>query len=269
MESEHQQGVEGVERPSPVGRSLLDSPARRTIVDLLAGLPAPLDGPAPGLTAQELAARLALHVTTVRFHLDQLVGGGILESEFRGGQVGRPRKVYRIRPGGLLGDSSVEVFAALTEVLAESWPKAGEPAVSPQEAGRRWMLRQAGPTPAGGAPAGSSAAWFGRVGRVIDLLERWGYSPDLRTSAGGEVVEMTLVDCPLIPLAATRADVVCGVHQGLIQGALESTGETDAEVRLLPLVNARTCVAHLRRSPAGDPAPVRTKPSEVDDKESS
>src|SRR5690606_22025199 len=115
------------------------------------------------------------------------------------------------RPGGLLGDSSVDAFAALTEILADSWPAPGQPAPSPREAGRRWMLRHADPTPATSETPGSSAAWFGRVGRVIDLLRKWGYAPDLRTAEGGEVVEMTLVDCPFITMAATRADVVCGV----------------------------------------------------------
>ncbi|WP_162599952.1 helix-turn-helix transcriptional regulator [Nocardioides solisilvae] len=240
-------------------RPLLGSPVRRTIVDQLAALPAPVDGAAPGLTAQELAARLGLHVTTVRFHLDQLVEAGILETEQRGGRVGRPRKVYRVRPGGLLGEPAGDAHAALTEILAESWPAPGQPAPSPREAGRRWMLRHAEPAPDPAGPHDSAAVWFGRVGRVIDLLENWGYSPDLRTSEGGEVVEMTLVDCPFLALAATRADVVCGVHQGLIEGAVESTGEQGAEVRLMPLVGPRTCVAHLRRghaaaSPPGDPA---------------
>lgn len=242
-------------RSSTSSRSLLDSPVRRSVVDLLAGLPAALDGAPPGLTAKELGDRLELHVTTVRFHLDLLVSAGILESELRGGQVGRPRKVYRVRPGGLLGESPVEAFTALTEILAESWPAPGEVAISPEEAGRRWMLRHAEAPESAEGPSGSAGAWLGRIGRVIDLLENWGYRPDLRTAEGGEVIEMTLVDCPFIPLAATRADVVCGVHQGLIRGALESAGEVDPEVRLLPLVSPRTCVAHLRRAPLPPASP--------------
>ncbi len=270
MVSERVRENQGSGRPAPVGaRSLLDSPVRRTIVDLLSGLPAPLDAPAPGLTARDLADRLDLHVTTVRFHLDQLVAGQILDSEFRGGRVGRPRKVYRIRPGGLISDSALEAFAALTEVLADAWPAPGEPALSPVEAGRRWMLRHAEPPAPSTESSGNAATWFGRVGRVVDLLERWGYRPDLRTSEGGEVVEMTLVDCPFITMAATRADVVCGVHQGLIQGALESTGETDVDVQLLPLITPRTCAAHLRRGPRVEHTFVPSTPAEVDEKESS
>ncbi len=270
MVSERERDSQGSGRPAPSGaRSLLDSPVRRSIVDLLSGLPAPIDAPAPGLSAGDLADRLELHVTTVRFHLDQLVAGGLLDSEFRGGRVGRPRKVYRIRPGGLLTDSSVDAFAALTEVLTDAWPAPGEVALSPIEAGRRWMLRHAKPPSPSADSDGSAATWFGRVGHVVDLLERWGYRPDLRTSDGGNVVEMTLVDCPFITMAATRADVVCGVHQGLIQGALESTGETDVEVRLLPLITPRTCAAHLRRVAQAEPTHLPSTPAAVDEKESS
>ena len=73
--------------------ALLESAARRAIVDLLANLPTVPDeaGRLPGLTAAELARLVDLHVTTVRFHLGLLVQGGLVESEFRAGPVGRPR----------------------------------------------------------------------------------------------------------------------------------------------------------------------------------
>ncbi len=74
----------------------LSSDVRRRIVEHLNVI---ADQAAPsaqvGRSAAELAAYLGLHVTTVRFHLDQLVTGGYLVTAFeRTPRVGRPRKLY-------------------------------------------------------------------------------------------------------------------------------------------------------------------------------
>ena len=235
--------------------ALLDSPVRRQIVDLLANLPAPVDGPPTGLSARELADRLDLHVTTVRFHLDQLVRAHVLQAEFRAGRVGRPRKIYRFRPGALAGPTTQHAFQALTEVLTESWPTGpDEPGLEPEEAGRRWALRHADTRYYRDLPADSPGAWIGRVGGTVDLLAQWGYSPELRTTDGGRTVELTLVDCPFLSAATSRPDVVCAVHRGLLRGAMEAVGEPDVDVTLHPFVGPRTCVAHLYRR-AGKEAP--------------
>ena len=53
--------------------ALLSSAVRRSITDLVAADP-------DRWTASRLAEELDLHVTTVRFHLDQLEQAGVLES---------------------------------------------------------------------------------------------------------------------------------------------------------------------------------------------
>ena len=76
--------------PQPNAAALLASPVRRKIVDALAL--ADGDADTPGFTAAELGAEVGLHVTTVRFHLDQLVAAGLVESAVRReGGAGRPR----------------------------------------------------------------------------------------------------------------------------------------------------------------------------------
>lgn len=228
---------------------VLESPVRRAIVDMLANLPAPVDGRLPGLTAADLATRLELHVTTVRFHLDQLVRAGLLESEFRSGRVGRPRKIYMFRPGAMASSDPADAFASLSQILVEAFPtEVGGDPVSPEEAGRRWVHRQTGTegSPAqSGSPATTPGAWLGKVGRTLDLLAQWGYTPELRTTDGGRTAEITLVDCPFLSLASSRPDVVCGVHRGLMRGAMEAVGEPDAGVSLQPFVGPRTCVARI------------------------
>lgn len=233
---------------SPAGgvTALLDSPVRREIVDLLANLPTERDGSGrlPGLTAAELADRLDLHVTTVRFHLDQLVAGQLLESEFRAGRVGRPRKVYRFMPGAMARTTEGEAYRALAELLAEAWEgdENGVP-LTPEQAGWRWAAGHADVGPGDQEPAHSVGAWLGKVGRTVDLLARWGYVPELRTTDGGHTAELTLVDCPFLALAETKPEVVCGVHRGLLRGAMDAVGETETEVTLRPFVAPGRCLA--------------------------
>lgn len=229
----------------------LDSPVRRHIVDLLANLPAGSDPVAepPGRTAAEIAEEIGLHVTTARFHLDLLVRHELLEAVFRRGGVGRPRKIYRLRrravPDG--GNRSEEALQALTGLLAETWRADGddEP-LTAEQAGERWALEHA---PALGDPdrrtASSPGAWLGKVGRTVDLLHRWGYTPEVRTTDGGRTAELTLVDCPFLDLATTHPDVVCGIHRGLLRGALRAVGEEETEVGLHPFVGPTTCRARI------------------------
>lgn len=240
--------------------ALLQSPVRRAIVDLLGNLPEPPveSSERPGLTAAQIGQAVGLHVTTARFHLDQLEAHRLVESWFRAGGVGRPRKVYGLPRRPLSPASaahSTEALRALSSLLTSSWQQTedGEP-LTPEQAGRRWALREAGGE-AGGEEGGQETprppqartpgAWLGKVGATVDLLRQWGYLPDLRTEDGGRTAELTLVDCPFLSLAAEQPDVVCAIHRGLLRGALEAAGELDAEVSLEPMVAPRTCLARL------------------------
>ena len=256
----------GAATPAPGAAALLESPARRAIVDLLANLPTIPDesGLLPGLTAGDLAQRVDLHVTTVRFHLGLLVQGGLLESELRAGRVGRPRRVYRFKPGALTPASPGDAYQALAELLAESWNASEDGrSLSPEQAGRRWAETHAERQAGDEAPAGSPGVWLGKVGRTVDLLGRWGYTPELRTSDHGRTAELTLVDCPFLALAETHPEVVCGVHKGLLRGAMDSVGEPDTEVALRPFVGPGRCLATLTtrtdfggpHTPTPDPHP--------------
>ena len=131
-----------------LGAALLVSPVRRAIVDALSNRPlARVDGDESksGMTATQLAALLDLHVTTVRFHLDQLVAGGLLTAEFkRGHGVGRPRKVYSVAPGSLDQGSHEHALRILTELLAEAF---GDGNVTPADAGATGLARTSPPIP--------------------------------------------------------------------------------------------------------------------------
>ena len=53
-----------------------------------------------GLGVRELARRLGLHENTIRWHLGVLDDAGAIEAEpSASGRPGRPRMLYRLRPG--------------------------------------------------------------------------------------------------------------------------------------------------------------------------
>ena len=227
----------------------LASPVRRRVVEMLRELPVGDDGGRlRGLTAHELARRLSLHVTTVRFHLDQLVGADVLETEFLRGRVGRPRKVYRVRPGSLRGAKVDRAHAALTQLLLDSWQVQSPQgtALTAEQAGERWVRKRVPPQSTPPAPARTLGSWLGKVGQALDLLSAWGYTREIRTLDEGRTVELSLVDCPFLAMAHDRLEVVCGVHRGLLGEALRSTGESDVQVALRPFVAPGRCLATLR-----------------------
>lgn len=231
------------------GVAVLSSPVRRRIVDHLASLPVQSSDGGPtryeGCSAAQLAELLGLHVTTVRFHLDQLVKVGLLSTSARRGDgAGRPRKMYGLAQRRVEPPSSNESYMALAELLAESFTSDAQRPRTPEEAGAKWAHEHIEADP-DAEPATTPGRWLARIGQLIDALEEWGYTPDVATRQGGRSVEVTLVDCPFLALASTHPDVVCGIHRGLIRGTLEQLGEGQAEVSLEPFVGPSTCLAHI------------------------
>src|SRR5215471_14572374 len=78
--------------PSAIRRALGDDQRVRIVEELEA---------APGgLSGRDLGRRLGLHENTVRWHLGILAGAGLVESApATDGRPGRPRILYRVRPG--------------------------------------------------------------------------------------------------------------------------------------------------------------------------
>ncbi len=241
---------------------LLSSPVRRRIVEHLAQSTALPRRERAGLSAAELAADLGLHVTTVRFHLDQLLAADLVTAatEHLDG-AGRPRKVYRLPPGGQPPTNTDGSFKALATLLAATWSgdETGTP-LTPAQAGARWAWQNAQSaldvegTP---APARSPGQWLGKVGLMLDLLREWGYHPQVSADRDGRQVAIELVDCPFFDLARAQPEVVCGIHRGLISGSMEALGETDVEVSLTPFVDPRTCHAQLTQRIPFPPRPAK------------
>ncbi|MET4224435.1 helix-turn-helix transcriptional regulator [Oerskovia enterophila] len=77
---------------------------------------------------------------------------------------------------------------------------------------------------------------------VVDLLDRLGFAPQ----ADGDAASVALTRCPLLEAAYRNPEVVCAVHLGLAQGALERLGAPREGTSLLPFAEPGACRLHLR-----------------------
>jgi predicted ArsR family transcriptional regulator len=231
-------------------KPLLDSAVRRGIVERLSTE----DGLA--MTASELAAVVGVHTSTARFHLDQLVAGQALGTRYERRGVGRPRKVYFVTEKAPV--SGVEqhnhalqlLSGLLVDMLA---PHGNGTTLTPEQAGERWA-RENIDAYAKHDPATTPGEWLSKIGGLTDVLHEWGYEPAVSTGTNRDKVDVRLTHCPFRDMARANPTVVCGIHRGLMRGAMAELGELTTDVELLPFVEGDTCVAHLQRhAPSADP----------------
>jgi predicted ArsR family transcriptional regulator len=211
----------------------LSSPVRRRIVGLLSS-DAPLD-------ARELAARLQLHVTTVRAHLAVLEEGGlVVSSPEERDRPGRPRLLYRATEVAQ-EQGSASGYRFLAEVLAGQLAATfDDPSAIAEQAGTSWG-RFLVDAPVPSTPIKRQDA----IDRLVELLDTFGFAPGLDDPEAA-APRILLRRCPFLQVAREHQDVVCAIHLGIMRGALHELG-VDVEVRdLIPFVEPGLCVSHLR-----------------------
>ena len=194
----------------------LASPVRQHVLDVL-------NEAADAPTVQQLAAALHLHVTTLRFHLDQLEQAGLVVRETRhANRRGRPG--VHFRAVGLDADRARDrMIDALAEALADDVAHRSESVA----AGRRWAERVSAPT---GSPAEA----------ITDSFARLGFDPEPADDT------IRLRACPFREAARRHPEVVCQVHLGLAQGlARRATGGDTMRVGLRPFVEPELCLITL------------------------
>ena len=185
-----------------------------------------LRGAREGLDTNQLAERVDLHPNTIRWHLGVLTDAGLVQAtpERRHGR-GRPSVVHRLTgDGNASGRDEYRLLATmLTDVVAADVD--GE--ARAYEAGVRWgrHLRQGDPD------AG-----------IADLLDQEGFAAEQHE----DTIEMRR--CPFYALAEGAPQVICTLHHGIIDGALEEAGSGETVERLDPFVEPRLCIAHLSRA---------------------
>jgi predicted ArsR family transcriptional regulator len=184
-----------------------------------------------GLDVAELATRLGLHANTVRWHLGALADAGAVSStpHPHAGR-GRPRIVYRLEPKR--GEGTRDEYRLLATVL--SGAVAGPTAAA--DAGRAWG-RYLIPRPLPLVHVDDVYA----QDAVAALLADQGFEPE------PAVGEIRMRRCPFHDLAESQPEIVCAVHKGLIDGALEELGSDLRIDELDVFVEPDLCVARLSR----------------------
>ncbi|HEX2418624.1 MAG TPA: hypothetical protein VHJ83_10975, partial [Micromonosporaceae bacterium] len=135
-----------------------------------------------------------------------------------------------------LGGSGPDVRAAAARVgedwgrrLARALPVATEPGNS---------------TPHGTGPATGSGD--GPMEAVIGVLDGLGFAPRQIPEPVAGMTEVHLHVCPFLDLVAGHPDAMCGLHLGVVRGALEQAGGTGAGATLEPFGAPTACVVRIR-----------------------
>jgi len=190
-------------------------------------------------SAAETATATGLHLNTARFHLDALVADGLAQRSVEPRDVpGRPRILYTAG-GPVPGPRSYKLLAEMLTGLVASLADAGPAAV---DAGKAWgshLVERAAPSERIDAAEATA-----RLSRVLDAI---GFQPEVGAATKKET-EIRLRHCPFREVAERHTDVVCAVHLGLMQGALEELRAPIQATALEPLVTPDLCIARLRQT---------------------
>jgi predicted ArsR family transcriptional regulator len=180
-----------------------------------------------------------VHPNTVRFHLDSLVGDGQVE-QVEPGRKGPGRPPLMFRAVRQMDRGGTRHFRLLAEILTMAFAADQDSGAKALAAGRAWgrQLDSSVDSWAGDAKDPEQA-----ISHLIGVLNRLGFAPERRRADGEQ--QVGLRHCPFLELAESRTTVVCPIHLGLMQGALESWGSPVAVERLDAFVEPDLCVAHL------------------------
>jgi predicted ArsR family transcriptional regulator len=204
--------------------SSLDDPVRRRLYEFVSGRAEPVG-------RDEAAAAAGIGRPLAAYHLDKLVGLGLLTASYqrppgRGGPgAGRPAKVYA-RSGRefavTVPPREYELAARLLAVAVES-DRSGASRATLHDAAQQF-----------GADLGkrSAPAGPGREGKRLATeaaLREHGFEP-----WQDEDGTVRLRNCPFHQLAARHREVVCGMNLALIEGLVAGLGASELHPALDP-----------------------------------
>lgn len=183
-----------------------------------------------GLDVQQLATRLGVHANTVRWHLGVLADAGVVESRAEARATpGRPRILYVVRPGA--DEPARDEYRLLATALTSTLAGLDDGAERAYASGRAWG-RYLVPRPEPGTRVDATT-------EVVALLGEQGFAPTV------EANEICMHRCPFVELALTHPDIVCTLHRGLVDGALEELRSDLRTEELEVFPTPDVCIARL------------------------
>ncbi|HJP66576.1 MAG TPA: helix-turn-helix domain-containing protein [Actinomycetota bacterium] len=186
------------------------------------------------VSVREMSRRLSLHPNTVRPHLRRLEEAGLVSREVRkSASVGRPQTLYSVRE--LSGDEGRD-YRLLAEMLC-GLVRGKRQMAQAQELARQWgsyLVAQGAPKPGVRLPARRNLAL------LQESMAKAGFEPRFRRLTGS-AVEVALRDCPFRDLTEDYRELVCTLHQGLIEGMLGSLKPPMALKEFRPFAERTVC----------------------------
>lgn len=182
---------------------MLAQPTRARLFARLAALGRPTG-------TDELAAKLGLHPSGVRIHLNRLRAAGLVHREREPQRVGRPRDSWSIAPDALPGSDPPEAYRLLAKWLARGIPPT-RGRLRDVERTARQIGRQLGAPRAGGRAEEA-------MGRALTAL---GFAPQRDRGTPGRTV-FRLGNCPYRQAVHVNQPVVCALHRGMTHGLLDA-----------------------------------------------
>jgi predicted ArsR family transcriptional regulator len=197
---------------------------------------------ASAVSRDEAATGVGVPRHRAKFHLDKLVGDGLLEAEYRrrpgrqGPGAGRPAKLYRRAPGELavmLPDRRYELAGqlmarAITGAGREGLPVAEALSTAARDRGH-WLGDEVR------RRAGTRASRAALLTAIRGVLDEEGY--ETRHDPAG----LILGNCPFRALAQEYTAVVCGMNLAIMEGLLARLGQLCLTARTGP-APGRCCV---------------------------
>jgi predicted ArsR family transcriptional regulator len=189
-----------------------------------------------------IADVLVVHPNTVRFHLEGLVGDGLVEfvEPGRKRQGRPPQMVQAVRQ---MDRGGTRHYPMLAEILTTALAAEQHPRAKALAAGRGWGNSLATLEIAPASPSDLTSA-DEAIDRLVDVLDQFGFDPERRESGGEQ--QVGLWHCPFLELAENQTEVVCSLHLGLIQGVLEAWEAPITAEQLDEFVRPDMCLLHLK-----------------------
>lgn len=215
----------------------LDDPVRRRLYDYVSASAEPVG-------REEAASELGIGRPLAAYHLDRLVGLGLLTAGYRrppgrtGPGAGRPAKVYTRSPAEFSVTAPPREYELAARLLAEAVESdaSGFSLACLKRAARRL-----------GAELGARSGRSGGDSMRAVLTEH-GFEP-----FADEDGSMALRNCPFHQLAERHREIVCTMNLALLEGVASAIGADDARPVLEPVPGRCCVVVRTGQQPASRP----------------
>ncbi len=185
---------------------------------------------------------MSLHPNTVREHLTALEADRLVRRT-RTEPVGRGRPAWLYSATRATTSAGAGEYAGLVATLVAALRRhSRRPVQDAVLAGREWGrdLARSAKAPGQGGVSRRTA--------VVELLDGLHFAPESDPQARA----VRLTRCPMLDAAERDPDVVCGVHAGIVEGALRHWGDTTTGVWLEPFAEPGACLLRLSAPGAGE-----------------